>query len=246
MNENGWTKISRKLKEEPLVPLGIVLPSLLPSRPNPHLNPQPSTTRPSTAHPRRTPANTPPGAALTVAALVNATRALRRGDSASAQRMFRARVGAQGFTLLAIVAGGMYYSQDRNRSAELRKVQEQQAAEEKRARWIRELEVRDEEEKALRARLDAKRRAGQSASYGDVTAESGGGEAIRREAREGSGVLDKLGSGWGGNGGKQDDLPPPSEAAEGEFGDEKKRNPRSSLGALGDVVGTRKSGGDKN
>lgn len=26
MNENGWNKIARKLKEEPLIPLGIALP----------------------------------------------------------------------------------------------------------------------------------------------------------------------------------------------------------------------------
>lgn len=158
--------------------------------------------------------------------------------------MFRARVGAQGFTILAIVAGGMYYSQDRSRSAELRKLQEQQSAEEKRAKWIRELEARDEEEKALRARLEAKRKAGGSGSYGDVIVESGGTEEIKKDARERGGVLDALGGGWGGNGKKQpggDDLPPPSEAAEHEFGDEKKRNPRSSLGTLGDIVGTRRS-----
>lgn len=158
--------------------------------------------------------------------------------------MFRARVGAQGFTILAIVAGGMYYSQDRSRSSELRKLQEQQSSEEKRAKWIRELEARDDEEKALRARLEAKRKSGAGASYGDVTAESGGAQELKKGAKEGPGVLDALGNGWGGNGKKQpggDDLPPPSEAADHEFGDEKKRNPRSSLGALGDIVGTRRS-----
>ena len=180
---------------------------------------------------------------------MNATRAIRRGDSQSAQRMFRARVGAQGFTILAIVAGGMYYSQDRHKSAELRKLQEMQSAEEKRAKWIRELEIRDEEEKALRARLEAKARANAGASYSDVTAESGSQE-IKKDARERAGVLDTLGSGWGGNGNKQgsEDLPPPSEAANHEFGDEKKRNPRSSLGALGEIVGTRprSSGSDSS
>lgn len=29
MNENGWGKVARKLKEEPLVPLGIALPTAL-------------------------------------------------------------------------------------------------------------------------------------------------------------------------------------------------------------------------
>lgn len=157
--------------------------------------------------------------------------------------MFRARVLAQGFTIMAVVAGGMYYSQDRSRNAELRKLHEAQTAEEKRAKWIRELEVRDDEEKALRARLEARR----SGSFGDVTAESGGADELRKEGRESGGVMDALGSGWGGS--KKDDagLPPPSDAAETEFGDDsRKRNPRSTLGALGDIVGGKKSGDDKN
>lgn len=158
--------------------------------------------------------------------------------------MFRARVLAQGFTILAVVAGGMYYSQDRSRNAELRKLQEAQTAEEKRAKWIRELEIRDQEEKALRARLDARRNGG---SFSDVTVESGGGDELRKEGRESGGVLDALGNGWGGNKKDESDLPPPSEAAETEFGDDsRKRNPRSTLGALGDIVGGRKSGGDNN
>ena len=86
-------KVVRKLKEEPLIPLGTV---------------------------------------LTVAAFVNAYRAIRRGDSKQANRMFRARVGAQAFTVIAMVAGSMYYSKDREKSAELRKLQEARDAEEKR------------------------------------------------------------------------------------------------------------------
>lgn len=143
--------------------------------------------------------------------------------------MFRARVAAQGFTLLAVVAGGMYYSADRAKSAELRQLQEQQSAEEKRAKWIRELEVRDEEEKALRARLEA--RAMKSL------------EKSAPEEKEAS-VFDKLGNGWGGKTVKQDEK---GEEGSTDEADEKKRNPRSSLGALGDIVGTRKpSDSDKN
>ena len=105
--------------------------------------------------------------------------------------MFRARVAAQGFTLLAVVAGGMYYSADRAKSAELRQLQEQQSAEEKEAS-----------------------------------------------------VFDKLGNGWGGKTVKQDEK---GEEGSTDEADEKKRNPRSSLGALGDIVGTRKpSDSDKN
>ena len=68
--------------------------------------------------------------------------------------MFRARVAAQGFTVIAMVAGSMYYSKDREMSKELRVLKEQKENEEKRQKWIRELEVRDEEEKAMRIPID--------------------------------------------------------------------------------------------
>lgn len=72
--------------------------------------------------------------------------------------MFRARVAAQGFTVLAMVAGGMYYAEDRNKQKELRKLKQTQEAEEKRQKWIKELEARDEEDKALHAMLEKKRK----------------------------------------------------------------------------------------
>ncbi|KAL2262248.1 hypothetical protein VTK26DRAFT_2040 [Humicola hyalothermophila] len=118
-NESGFQKVLRRLKEEPLVPIGCI---------------------------------------LTVAAFTNAYRAMRRGDHHKVQRMFRARVAAQGFTVLAMVAGGMYYADDRNKQRELWKLKQQQEAEEKRQKWIKELEARDEEEKALKAMIDKKRK----------------------------------------------------------------------------------------
>ncbi|RSM00332.1 Respiratory supercomplex factor 1, mitochondrial [Fusarium oligoseptatum] len=117
-NERPMQKVFRKIKEEPLIPLGIGLTSL---------------------------------------AFVNAYRALRRGDSKQANRMFRARVAAQGFTVIAMLAGSMYYQKDREKSKELRQLKEQRDAEEKRLKWIRELEVRDEEEKLMKARLEERR-----------------------------------------------------------------------------------------
>ncbi|KAJ2967764.1 hypothetical protein NQ176_g9508 [Zarea fungicola] len=93
LNEKALAKVFRKLKEEPLVPLGI---------------------------------------GLTVFAFISAYRAIRRGDSKQANKMFRARVAAQGFTVLAMVAGSMYYNQDREKSKELRKIKEETDAEEKR------------------------------------------------------------------------------------------------------------------
>jgi hypothetical protein len=99
----------------------------------------------------------PIGMALTFGALYNATRSVRRGDHQGAQKFFRARVAAQGFTVLAMVFGGYYYQADRHKERELWKLQREKEGEEQRQRWIRELEIRDEEEKALQERI-AKRR----------------------------------------------------------------------------------------
>lgn len=90
---------------------------------------------------------------LTCAALYNAWRAMRRGDHNQVQRMFRARIGAQAFTVCAIVAGGAYYGKDREKRQELIKLEAQQRAEERHNKWLRELEVRDEEEKQLQEHL---------------------------------------------------------------------------------------------
>ncbi|KAI0396458.1 hypoxia induced protein conserved region-domain-containing protein [Xylariaceae sp. FL0594] len=116
--ENGWQKISRKLKEEPLVPLG---------------------------------------AFLTVFALFNAWRGMRRGDHEAVQRSFRARVVAQGFTIAAILLGSQYYREDRQKRAELIKLEAQRKAEERHQKWLRELEVRDQEDRDLQTELQKKR-----------------------------------------------------------------------------------------
>jgi hypothetical protein len=104
---------------------------------------------------------------------------MRRGDHHKVQRMFRARVAAQGFTVLAMVGGGMYYAEDRNKRKELGKLKQQQEAEEKRQRWIKELEARDEEEKALQEMMDKKRK---RASERTTRPETGS-EGIAAQAR---------------------------------------------------------------
>ncbi|KAI1421501.1 mitochondrial hypoxia responsive domain-containing protein [Xylaria sp. FL1777] len=116
--ETGFQRVSRKLREEPLIPLGTI---------------------------------------LTCAALYNAWRAMRRGDHASVQRMFRARIGAQAFTVLAMVAGGAYYGADREKRKELIKLEAQKRAEERNQKWLHELEVRDQEDKELQAAIKRKR-----------------------------------------------------------------------------------------
>lgn len=82
---------------------------------------------------------------------------MRKGDHVGVQRMFRARVGAQAFTVIAMVAGGAYYGQDREKRKELIKLEAQQRAEERQAKWLRELEIRDEEDKALKESIKRRR-----------------------------------------------------------------------------------------
>ncbi|KAK0611090.1 hypoxia induced protein conserved region-domain-containing protein [Immersiella caudata] len=133
-NEKALQKVVRRIKEEPLVPIGCI---------------------------------------LTVAAFTNAYRAMRRGDHNQVQRMFRARVAAQAFTVVAMVVGGVYYQADRNKSKELWKVKEQEDAEEKRQKWIRELEVRDAEDKALKEKLEKRRKRAEQRAAAEVGAEGG-------------------------------------------------------------------------
>ncbi|KAK0669126.1 hypoxia induced protein conserved region-domain-containing protein [Cercophora samala] len=137
-NENGFQKVLRRLKEEPLVPIGCL---------------------------------------LTVAAFTNAYRAMRRGDHAKVQKMFRARVAAQAFTVVAMVAGGMYYQADRHKQKELWKLRQQKDAEEKHQKWIKELEARDTEEKALQERLEKRRKRAAERAGGTGT------ESVAAQAR---------------------------------------------------------------
>lgn len=82
---------------------------------------------------------------------------MRKGDHNQVQRMFRARVIAQGFTVAAMVAGGLYFGAERHKERENWKIQEQDKADEKRQKWIRELEARDDEEKELKAMMNKRR-----------------------------------------------------------------------------------------
>lgn len=69
--------------------------------------------------------------------------------------MFRARIYAQGFTLLCIVAGSYYYAEEREKRKVFEGVKAEQRAREKNEKWIRELEARDRED---RAEKEAKRK----------------------------------------------------------------------------------------
>lgn len=146
--------------------------------------------------------------------------------------MFRARVAAQGFTIIAMVAGSMYYNKDRQQSKELRKIKEETDAEEKRQKWIRELEARDDEDKAMRAMLEKKALAHSGAA---------GQDADQNTQQGTGGILGRMGL-WG---------PAETKAAEEQVAaaaeaanEKRKENPRSSLGALGEVYGKKKDDGE--
>ena len=113
-NENRFQKFTRRLKEEPLIPVGI---------------------------------------ALTCWALYNAQQSMRTGNSVKTNRFFRYRLYAQSFTLVAMVGGSLYYKSDRLKRGEYVKLKEKQKAQEKREKWIRELEIRDQEDKEWRAKV---------------------------------------------------------------------------------------------
>lgn len=92
------------------------------------------------------------GCAATCYALYRAYRSMKAGDSVEMNKMFRARIYAQAFTLLAIVAGGVYFKTERQQRREFEKALEVRKAQEKRDAWLRELEVRDKEDREWRER----------------------------------------------------------------------------------------------
>ncbi|KAF1964733.1 mitochondrial hypoxia responsive domain-containing protein [Bimuria novae-zelandiae CBS 107.79] len=113
-NENRLEKIGRRLREEPLIPLGC---------------------------------------ALTVWAIVGATRSMRKGDHKMTNLFFRRRLYAQAFTIAVLVAGNLYWQKDRVKRKEYEKLKAEKDRMDRRERWLRELEMRDEEEKAWKERL---------------------------------------------------------------------------------------------
>jgi len=95
----------------------------------------------------------PLGGLATCYALYMATKSIRAGDHHQTNRMFRARIYAQGFTLVAIVAGSIFYQDERLKRRTFEKALEEKKALEKREKWLRELEARDVEDRAWRDRV---------------------------------------------------------------------------------------------
>lgn len=82
---------------------------------------------------------------------MNSTRSIKSGDKYRTNRMFRRRIYAQAFTILAMVAGSAYYEGDRSKRKEVEGAVADKQKKERHEAWLRELEARDEEEQELRA-----------------------------------------------------------------------------------------------
>ncbi|KAJ9627012.1 Respiratory supercomplex factor 1, mitochondrial [Taxawa tesnikishii (nom. ined.)] len=96
----------------------------------------------------------PLGCALTCWALYEATKSMRIGDKHKTNRMFRRRIYAQGFTILAMVGGSAYWESDRAKRKQYEGLLDDKKRQEKRDAWIKELEARDAEEEELRRMRD--------------------------------------------------------------------------------------------
>jgi hypothetical protein len=150
-----------------------------------------------------------------------------------------------------MVAGGMYYAEDRNKQKELWKLKQQQEAEEKRRKWIKELEARDEEDKALREMMDKRRkRAAERTAYtetgtdgvaaqaraalkeakaakegttdGDADTTEPASQPAGSEGKSSSGMLGSLGGWFGGSGKAPEDSTKDSKVQEPASGSPQK------------------------
>lgn len=111
--------------------------------------------------------------------------------------MFRARIYAQGFTLLALVGGSIFWQDERMKRKQLEKAMEQKKAAEKREKWLKELEDRDREDREWRQRFEgvaARAREVEKGASGVVKEKIGQGagkmeegvEMVKEETKEGA------------------------------------------------------------
>ena len=109
---------------------------------------------------------------------------MKAGDSLEMNRMFRARIYAQGFTLVAVVAGGMYFKTERQQRREFEQAVELRKSQEKRDAWLRELEIRDQEDRDWRARHAAMEAAAKEVANKTASAKRGLEQDAVREAKD--------------------------------------------------------------
>lgn len=120
----------------------------------------------------------PVGLALTCYALYGATKSIRRGDKYQTNRFFRARVYAQGFTLLCIVVGSIYWKEDRDKRKHYQGLLGEKRAREKKEAWIRELEARDREDELERQKTRARRESRRNAEAALRNGDGEGAQAV--------------------------------------------------------------------
>ncbi|MDI1491085.1 MAG: Respiratory supercomplex factor 1, mitochondrial [Ramalina farinacea] len=78
----------------------------------------------------------PFGVGLTCWAFYNAARSIRSGNSTRTNRMFRFRLYAQSFTIVAMLGGSFYYNADRLKRNEYVKLKKKREAQEKKRRGV--------------------------------------------------------------------------------------------------------------
>lgn len=143
--ESRSQKLWRKIKQEPLIPLGCLATSY---------------------------------------ALYQASKSIRRGNPVRTNQMFRARIYAQGFTLAAIVAGSIFYKDERMKRKQFEGKLEEKKAAEKREKWLQELEARDKEDREWRDRIEKPYREAEAAALAAQ-------EAAKNAAGQAKEVLEK-------------------------------------------------------
>lgn len=134
----------------------------------------------------------PIGCAATCYALYMATKSIRAGDHHQTNKMFRARIYAQGFTLLALVAGSIFYKDERMRRKAFEVAVEEKKNAEKREKWLAELEARDREDQQWREKIE---KASQMASQVDSFV-SEGKEDVERAITPSEGDSEKKKGNW--------------------------------------------------
>lgn len=96
----------------------------------------------------------PLGCLATCYALYQASKSIRAGNPTRTNKMFRARIYAQGFTLAAIVAGSFFYKDERMQRKQFEGKVEEKKQLEKKEKWLAELEARDREDREWRERIE--------------------------------------------------------------------------------------------
>jgi hypothetical protein len=100
----------------------------------------------------------PLGTLATCVAVTLAAVSLRKGHQVNAQKWFRYRVAFQGFTIAALVVGGIVYGKETAQQKRSREDLLQEKAKLRERLWIEELERRDAETKKRKLRAEIARK----------------------------------------------------------------------------------------